>query len=491
MTARSTGSDPHEKPVVVLVSLREGKQLVAVACEKAEEAGVRAGMTLAHAGSLLANRPVLVQPFTPDVDAANLTKLAHWATRFSPVVAVDQPDGLLLDIAGCEHLFGGEEPLAERIASSLEQLGFPCRLGVAPTFACAHAVARYGNQHIDYVSRDRVHVALAPLPVAALQVEQTVCEALNEVAVEKIGQLYPIPREELASRFGHELLRRLDQALGDVAEHIEPIVASQPIAVAKSFDGPVLHVEIVEAVVRELLSELVAELDVHALGVSLLTIKLRRISVDPVDLSLSLTYPSRDCRHLWSLIQPKLERVHLGYGVEEIVLQAARTMRLVPDQKELWSHAIGANSKVDGFSLGKLVDLLVDRLGPQAVTQALPREGYLPEEAFCRHSVDGQSVRKMEGVYFAARPSLLFARPEPVKVVAIVPDGPPAWLEWRGQACVVRSSHGPERIASPWWEHNRTQCTRDYYEVQDDAGRWLWVFRNRESGHWFVHGQWA
>jgi protein ImuB len=97
----------------------------------------------------------------------------------------------------------------------------------------------------------------------------------------------------------------------------------------------------------------------------------------------------------------------------------------------------------------------------------------------------------------APRPSRLFDTPEPIKVVAIVPDGPPSWMAWRGQAHTVRSSLSPERIGLPWWDHHDAAGTRDYYEVQDELGRWLWVFRERRTSsrsaacRWFVHGEWA
>lgn len=204
--------------VVLLVSTTQGKQVIACHCARAEAARVRVGMSLAHARSLLTNAPLWIQPFMPEDDTHCLDQLARWALRFSPVVAPDYPDGLLLDIAGCEHLYGGEERLAEKVIASLEGLGLSVRLAIAPTFACAQAVVRYGKNRITIIPNDAVRASLTPLPVSALRIDHVVCEALTEVEIERIGELLRLPRNELAARFGSGLLKRLDQAVGVAKE---------------------------------------------------------------------------------------------------------------------------------------------------------------------------------------------------------------------------------------------------------------------------------
>lgn len=462
------------------------------------------GVSLAHARSLLTNAPLWIQPFTPEDDTHCLDQLARWALRFSPVVAPDYPNGLLLDIAGCEHLYGGEERLAEKVVASLERFGLSVRLAIAPTFACAQAVARYGKNRITIIPDDAIRASLTPLPVSALRIDQVVCEALTEVGIERVGELLRLPRNELAARFGSGLLKRLDQAVGIAPERIDPIHPSQPLEVTRVFDGPVTSIEAIQAVVADLLSALIAQLQKLVSGVRYLSVELRRVAVEPIRLSLLLTHASSDRAHLWSLLKPKLERMNLGYGVEEVRLQATRTERVGHEQMELWSQVSSVDHTGDGALLGKLLDQLIDRFGTNAVTEAQPVETYVPEQAFL--STAKQDTRSKEPgrkviscrthIYAASRPSRLFAVPEPVRVVALVPDGPPAWLAWRRQACAIRSSYGPERITLPWWTSSQpdrggSPLVRDYYEVQDEHGRWLWLFRERESGRWFVHGEWA
>jgi protein ImuB len=228
--------------------------------------------------------------------------------------------------------------------------------------------------------------------------------------------------------------------------------------------------------------------------VLVLEVELRRVDVGPVRLSVTLTHPNRDHAHLWTLLSPKLERAHLGFGVEEITLRAVRTGRWRGEQAAFLRDDARAGEPA---ALGELLDRLIDRLGPQAVTQIRAAETYVPEEAFVHASAGTKTEnRKPKAeispaeIYSAHRPSQLLERPEAVRVMSLVPDGPPMWLDWRGQAGEVVAASGPERIAFPWWTP-QLGTTRDYFETEDEFGRRLWIFRDARSNQWFVHGQWT
>ncbi len=450
-------------------------------------------MTLAHARSLCAGLAVRDQPLSPDTDAAALRRLARWMLRYAPVVAPEDPDGLMLDIAGCSHLFGGEREHMRRIADALRRWGLRPRLAAAPTFACARAVARFGESDLAQIEDDAISAALSPLPVAALRVEEKTVDALADVGIDRIGHIAALPRDELAARFGRELLLRLDQATGAVNESIESIRAVRRFIVSHAFDGPVRRIEIIEATTRELLSRLLGQLQSVQRGILELDVELRRVNGEPQTLYLRLTHPNRDHAHLWKQLWPKLERVHLGYGVTDIALQASRTQRMKNEQAAFLREPSSSHQPA---ALGELVDRLVDRLGGSAVTCVHPAESYIPEKAFVyaamceaepRHATRRSSLAP--AVNTAPRPSHLFESPESIRVMSLVPDGPPVWLEWRGHACKIVVGIGPERIASPWWARG-IAAVRDYYDVEDEEGRQLWVFRDGASGEWYVHGQW-
>ncbi len=119
-------------------------------------------MNLAHARALLPPEALEVQPYQPQRDARALHRLARWLMRFSPVVQADVPDGVLLDIAGCEHLFGGETGMLREMRGTLHRLGFSARLAAAPSIGAAHALARFAETPVTTVQAAAVRQALAP-----------------------------------------------------------------------------------------------------------------------------------------------------------------------------------------------------------------------------------------------------------------------------------------------------------------------------------------
>jgi protein ImuB len=447
-------------------------------------------MDLAHARSLIRDARVSAMSFTPVEDEKKLYALARWALRFSPAAAPDPPDGLLIDIEGCQRLYGGEERLVEKVVAAFRRLGFPARIAVAPTFGCARAVARYGDVLPARIPAEGVKAALGPLPLPALRIDRADCEALAEMGIERVGQLLDLPRKELAARFGNELLAAIDRVLGRAPEPIERITAETSFEAAHDFDGSVTAIETIQVVVHKLLARLVDELGKLQQGIRLLSVELRRMQLEPMRVSLELTYPSGNFDHLWPLIRSKLERANLGYGVEEVLVRAIQTGRIVERQLTLWPDDSFEGRDIHSTSFSELVDRLMSRLGKTAVAKMEPVQTLAPERSFRPIPPYRTRAPSAPPIYPASRPSHLLDIPEPLRVIALVPEGPPAWLRWGNEAHDVVASVGPERIAPPWWENEPTR-TRDYFAVQDELGRWLWVFRDRELGVWFVHGEWA
>ena len=515
MAPARTTSVSRNVPPILLYTTTAGRQIVIRRCEQAAAAGVRETMTLAHARALLPHNNVLVKPHQPHRELMALKALARWALRFSPIVAVDPPDGVLIDIAGCERLFHGERQLLTAITTAVAHLGFQNRLASASTFACAWAIARFGSPDQFIVPNARERKALEPLPIAALRVDQATIEALREVGIDRIGHLLKLPRSSLGARFGAKLLGRLDQAMGKAVETIDPVRPVEPPMVERIFAGPTTQIEAIQLTVRELLEELSEHLQQRECGVRLLELRFDRIDAEPIRETITLSRPSRDAKHLWSLLGPRVESINLGYGVERVALTAQRWARLSHVQMKQWGRDAEAAGNVER-DVGALVDALANRLGSDRIMRAEPIETHVPERAFryCavmeeqRHEATPQCLaasqrrargERHEGIIDADRPPVLLDRPEPITVMALTPDGPPARLRWRGMEQRITASAGPERIACEWW-HEGTPPeqarkhevgSRDYFKVQDERGCWLWVYRVVETGRWFVHGLWA
>jgi protein ImuB len=438
--------EPVNRPPVLLYAQSAGRQLVARCCAAATAAGVRAGMTVAHARALLPVEQAVVELHQPQRELAALGALARWALRFSPIVAVDPPDGLLIDIAGCRRLFGDASRHVHLIGSATERLGFCARVAAAPTFACARAVARFGSgggggksggESGGLVAEGGQRRALAPLPVEALGVEAASVDALREVGIDRIGHLFDLPRSSLAARFGRELLRRLDQAVGRAPETIDPVRPVAPPVVERVFAGPATQLEAVVLGVRGLLEELSNVLEHRECGARRLELRLDRPDAGPLSVTITLSRPSRDARHLWSLLGPKIESINLGWGVERLRLAASGLGRLAhEDGTWAWSE-LGTDKKRLDRAFGALLDTLSNRLGPGRVVRVDPAESHLPERMFRLRPVmekrDSYQLRKtgIGNCPAGDRPSLLLEAPEPITVISMMPDGPPSWFRWR------------------------------------------------------------
>jgi len=444
-----------------------------------------------------------IEDHDPARDLRALRSLAAWAHALSPCVAIDdaceEPDGLLLDVTGCARVFRGEQRLAEVAVARLAKLGVHARAAIAPTFGCAWAIARFGAERVSVMSTGDVRTTLAPLPVAALRIDADTITALAEIGIERIEHLLDLPRSALPARFGGTLLLNLDRALGQAIETIRPIRPVPPPVCERIFEGPTDRTEAVELTVRDLLAQLSKALLDRESGARSITVELVRADLPPEHLSLTLGRPSRDVKHLWRLLQPRLERANLGFGIEGVRIRAGAVARLRHEQNE---HSGGwGGDEGRGVSPGEaekasfeLIDTLANRLGPERVCAPIAIESHVPERAFALRSVVDAPTKRSAPAQIALsdRPTVLFARPVPVEVVALTPDGPVHRVRWEARDEGVVTSAGPERIGREWWEAKaRREATRDYFAIQTESGRWLWIRRDLETGRWFAHGEWA
>lgn len=482
--------DPGRPGARLVIRTVGQRQTVAACCAASSRAGVLPGMTLAHARALMPGRRIETLPHDPDAEARALRRLAVWATRFTPTVATDPPDGLLLEVTGCDHLFGGPQGLVARVVRAAAGRGFTGRAALAPTFAGARALARFGPRSRLVVGPRDLRAALEPLPVAALELEDADHAALLEIGVDTIGQVLALGRRSLHARFGDRLLLRLDRMLGQAAEWITPVAVPEPSRCELAFDGPTTAQESVLAGARLALGRLVSALERRQRGVRRLRADLARPGLEPLAATVHLSRPSLSERHLWSLLRPRLESLHLGFGVESIRITAAATGPLRYQQTAHWSAPGLADGDPRAHArLGELIDILADRLGPGGVATVGVAATHCPERVFFRRpAAEPAPPVDHARLINADRPTALLEPPEPADAVALAPDGPPSRLRWRGRDHAVAFAAGPERIGLPWWLGRRGG--RDYFRVRTDSALWLWVYRALPGGGWFVHGLW-
>jgi protein ImuB len=208
----------------MVTAMQDGnRRVIFCADEAAMRCKLRAGMTVAHAQSMVP--ALIVENCDPVAEEAALSRLAMWCLRYSPVVTPCAPDGIFIDVAGSSHLFKGEAALLKDLLTRLAKAQICAKAGMADTPGCAWAVARYGEGEI--VPAGRASDALGSLPVAALRLGDVIIESLRDVGIERIAQLASKPRASLQTRFGSDVLLRLDQALGAVTEVLTPVMPSE------------------------------------------------------------------------------------------------------------------------------------------------------------------------------------------------------------------------------------------------------------------------
>jgi protein ImuB len=488
----------------VLVETVGPRREVRAADPAAIACGIAPGQGVADAQALVPD--LLVLPADPAGDLAALHKLAEWATRFSPLVAPDPHDGLMLDITGCAHLWGGEEKLLADALQRLRGHGFDATGAVAGTIGAAWAAARFSQaKQGTIIPAGAVSGALDGLPVQALRIDAATADGLQRLGLRKIGDLYPMKRAGLAQRFGATLIRRLDQALGCAAETLSPLLPPPEHRVGLGFGEPIAAPESLRRVSEILVERLAKELGSQQRGARMLKLSAYRLDGVVSALTIGTARASAEPRHLLHLIAEKLERIDPGPGIEFMSLAAERTEVVTPLQAGMidpGSDDAGFDrdeAAVSAADLAPLIDRLANRLGAERLARPIPVESHVPERAIKMVApLEGQ--KKVQWPKLPPRPTRLLPNPEPIDVMAPVPDDPPITFHWRRIRHRVVWAEGPERVAPEWWRPavnaNEIPETRDYYRVQDETGGRYWLYRaglyqGGKQPRWYLHGVFA
>jgi protein ImuB len=497
-TASGATLQPDDRPFALVGSDARGLKLTAVNARSLRD-GLAPGLRLADARAICPH--LLTAPAAPDKDAAALLALARWSSRYSPTFNVDGDDGLWLDITGVSHLFGGERALLADIATRLARACLTARLGSAETFGGAHALARFARPSPCIALPGKIEEALTTLPVEALRLQPETAELLRRLGLRRIGQLTDLPRASLERRFhskeaAQAVLLRLDQMLGRREEKRASLLPAPDFMARLPFAEPLITHDGVIAGLDRLAVELCQTLARAGCGARRVTLWAARTDGSSAAIEVGFSAPSCAPSHLVRLLKDKIETIDMGFGVDLMALAALITEPLRLTQTSL--------TETDGDVRPEaLIDALANRLGKSAVRRLFPRASHIPEWGqSLRSAFAGRPAWTNDAPVVRARkpprPLLLLSRPEPLTVLAEIPEGPPARFTWRRVSRRVVKAEGPERIAPEWWRAlamlNKPR-PRDYYRIEDEDGCRYWVFREGlyqdstdETPGWFLHG---
>lgn len=448
-------------------------------------------MPLTKAHALLPD--ILTMPADPAADAAALERLSLWALQhYAPIVAPDPPDGLVIDTTGTDHLHGGEERMLGGLVNRLASSGIFARAAIADTWGVAFAAARFLANPTRIVTPGAPLEAVSSLPILGLRIPSDVVAGLQVLGFSTIGDLLAVPRAPLVLRFGPVLGRRLDQLEGAVREPVDPLRDPERVAARKVFGEPIGAPETIARYTTALVHDLCMALEKRGLGARRLDLLFHRVDNSLQAIRVGTARPVRDEKRLARLLCDRIETIDPGFGIEIMELSATLAEPLVLRQ-EATSLIEEALPDITG-----LVDVIANRIGAARLYRLAPVESDVPERSTRRIApLAPDAGATWHGQW--PRPSRLLARPEPIEVMALLPDHPPASFTWRGVRRLVKRADGPERVFGEWWKSDAERAAvRDYFQVEDVAGERFWLFRSGNEaqaasgvGRWFLHGIFA
>ena len=516
-----------------VVGMRANAQLLISLSPEAEAAGLRQGQPLRDATAMCPG--LVTAPENPVEDAAFLRALRRWAGKFSPWVAEEAPDALVIDLTGCAHLFGGEEGLMAQVEEDCGDLGLSLRACIADTRGAAWALARYAgattaqmrsgdeirqeahatrSRAVRRFSRQSVgsprqagpsgviaapgqtRQAIATLPLAALRLAPAAVEGLGRLGLRRVEDIMGMPRAALARRFGADVLRRLDQALGLDAEPVNPAASPLHFAMRISFPDPIGLAEDIAAGMDRLLPPLCAKLAAKGRGARRVRLEAQRSDgrVEVVEVGLARASDVAD--RIRPLLMLKLDQIDPGFGIDRLRLEAVETepLHAVQHRGHLEAAADVAARQGADTALEDLIGKLGTKLGQEAVVRLHPADSNIPEKSAITLAAAWSAPAPAPWPEpRAPRPIVIF-RPEPVD--APPERTPPAQFRWRRRRFDLRFAVGPERLLPEWWldDPEWRSGARDYWRIEVAGGERLWLFYahgGEVSGGWFCQGLFA
>lgn len=459
--------------------------VVKASSAKAQEKGIYMDMVVADCRAILPTLQVIND--LPGMAERLLTSLAEWCIRYTPVASIDLPDGLVLDVSGCTHLWGGERSYLKEVVTKLRAFGYTVRAAMADTVGAAWAISRFGQNEL-IIDKGAQAEALLALHPAALRLEPGTVQRLEKLGLHQIRSFITMPRRTLRRRFGDALLLRLDQALGQEFEVINPVVPIQLYQERLPCLEPIRTATGIEIALRRLLETMCQRFVKEEKGLRTAVFKCYRVDGNVQHIDIGTNRASRNVDHLFKLFEIKISGIEPALGFELFILEAPIVEDVSIAQETFWNTA-GNHNEV---AVAELLDKLAGKVGIQTIHRYIPDEHYWPERSYkVASSLQEKSLTAWQADL--PRPVHLLPKPEAIEVTVPMPDYPPMLFRYKGVLHPIKKADGPERIEQEWWIEQGHY--RDYYCVEDERGSRYWVFRlgdySTGDPQWFIHGFFA
>lgn len=487
--SRPAGHTADEARPLVFIEKIKGVSRIVKADARALKHGIKSDMALADARVRIpVLRAVLLDRAA---DNALIAHLADVCLAFTPSLAIEEPDGLVLDITGCAHLFGGEAGLARRALMTLRRNGISsAQFAIATTPEMARALARFGRG-CPIIDQDASKVR--SLPVAALECSGEDTLALKRAGLKTIGDIADRPSVLFSSRFKQAFTAKLGRILGEEDQRIVPLAVPPPYLLDHQCPEPVASTEIISAILKELAQQASRLLEERGEGGRVFEAVFFRTDGAVRRIRIETSEPTRAPAVVMRLYRDRLEALadplDPGFGFDVIRLHVVGA-----EPYDVRQASLDARDE-RREQLSHLIDRLGAIFGHERVVRLHPADTHIPEQAQTVVPASGRnsvaSWGEAETGAPPSRPLHLFEPAHPIEM-----HGNPGWFLWRRVRHEIARSEGPERLAEAWWERQRGHGTRDYYRVETPKGRRFWLFRADgtaigDTPRWFLHGVFA
>jgi protein ImuB len=498
--AKDAPESRHGEPAPLVVSQKTGNALHIHALDvRASRLGLYKGQPLANARAMV--QPLNVVPADERADAAMLEGIADWCDRFTPLVSLDAPDGLFLDITGAAHLFDGEAAMLTMILQRITDQGLAVRGAIAGTSLAARALARFQLRAI--VPMGGEALAMAPLPIMALDCDDKILRALRHAGLKTVGMVAERLHSELAERLGKNFVTRLKIMLGAEEQPLQPRRPLPDLMAEQRFADPIVTQDAIAASLLSLAESLSEILERQGRGARLLQAAFFRADGKVERIAVRTGEGLRDPKVMLRLLRQKLDALadplDPGFGFDVIRLEALLAEETRPGTISFDSNENGRQQ------IRFLIDRLSARFGEHRVQHFLPQDTHIPEAASVavpaqdRDFSEGRWALKRQADDPPRRPLRLLERPEEIRVPASeFPEGAPKRFRWRRAQFDVHRAEGPERIAMEWWTSDPKKnagLTRDYFRIETQDGQRFWLYRDglhgQSSPRWYLQGVFA
>jgi protein ImuB len=420
-----------------------------------------------------------MSPLEPS--GAALQKLCLHAHSFTSFVSIEPPNALLLEIKGSVKLFGSLQQLRLGIDDCWRRLALQAHSAVAPSTLAALWLARAGTQ-TQIEDADLLPSRLAKVPIACTAWDSERLQTLRAMGVTSLSELMRLPRAGIARRLSPAVVRDLDIALARQPAPRRAFVRRERFRERCDFETEIEQVAYLEKALEPLIERCARFLRRRQAGIQALQLKLKHREGPATRVQVGLASITSEPRRLSDVLCQKLARLDLRAPVRGMELVSGSLRGLSASSLDVFAGFTGAGSR---DSAPQLVERLRARLGEAAVYGICLFPEHRPEAAWRRvDELHLTAAARAEEISDQKLPRPVWLLNEPL------PLPEPEILQ------------GPERIESGWWDGKGV--ARDYYVARPPAGRLqgegqdgaslgarLWVFQERQSKRWYVHGVFA